>query len=63
MKFYDTIEVNKMAEKWEIWDEKEEAAKSKEETKKLYLKGSTSGSMSLKRKQVRRCQWKRYGIM
>ena len=56
MKFYDTIEVNKVAEKWEIWDEKEEAAKSKEETKKLYLKGSTSGSMSLKRKQVRRCQ-------
>ena len=29
------IEVKKVAEEWEIWDEKEKIAKSKEETKKL----------------------------
>jgi len=30
-----TAEVRKVAEKWEIWDEEEEAAKSEEEAKKL----------------------------
>ena len=30
-----TIEVKKVAEEWEIWDEKEEAAKSEVEAKKL----------------------------
>ena len=29
------VEVRKVAEEWEIWDEKEEAAKSEEEAKKL----------------------------
>jgi len=29
------VEVRKIAEDWEIWDEEEEAAKSEEETKKL----------------------------
>jgi len=30
-----TVEVRKVAEEWEIWDEEEEAAKSEEEAKKL----------------------------
>jgi len=30
-----TVEVRRVAEEWEIWDEEEEAAKSEEETKKL----------------------------
>ena len=30
-----TIEVKKVAEEWEIWDEEEEAAKSEAEAKKL----------------------------
>ena len=30
-----TIEVKKVAEEWEIWDEEEEAAKSEVEAKKL----------------------------
>jgi len=30
-----TMEVKKVAEEWEIWDEEEEAAKSEEEAKKL----------------------------
>jgi len=30
-----TVEVRKIAEDWEIWDEEEEAAKSEEEAKKL----------------------------
>jgi len=30
-----TMEIKKMAEEWEIWDEKEEVAKSEEEAKKL----------------------------
>jgi len=29
------IEIKKVAEEWEIWDEKEEAAKSEAEAKKL----------------------------
>ena len=29
------MEVKKVAEEWEIWDEEEEAAKSEEEAKKL----------------------------
>ena len=29
------MEVKKIVEEWEIWGEEEEAAKSKEETKKL----------------------------
>ena len=29
------IEVKKVAEEWEIWDEEEEVAKSEEEEKKL----------------------------
>ena len=32
-----TMEVKKVAEEWEIWDEKEEAAKSEAEAKKLVL--------------------------
>ena len=32
-----TVEVRKVVEEWEIWDEKEEAAKSEEEAKKLVL--------------------------
>jgi len=31
------MEVKKVAEKWKIWDEGEEAAKSEEEAKKLGL--------------------------
>ena len=31
------MEVKKVAEKWKIWDEGEEAAKSEEEAKKLVL--------------------------
>ena len=31
------MEVRKVAEEWEIWDEEEEAAKSEEEAKKLVL--------------------------
>jgi len=30
-----TVEVRKVTEEWEIWDEEEEAAKSEEEAKKL----------------------------
>jgi len=30
-----TIEIKKVAKKWEIWDEEEKAAKSEAETKKL----------------------------
>ena len=30
-----TMEVNKVAEEWEIWDEEEKVAKSEEEAKKL----------------------------
>jgi len=30
-----TIEIKKVAEKWEIWDEKEEVARSEKETNKL----------------------------
>ena len=37
MKFCDTIEVNKVAEKWNIWDEEKEVAKSEEVAKKLLL--------------------------
>ena len=33
-----TIEVKKVAKEWEIWDEKEEVAKSEAEAKKLVLK-------------------------
>jgi len=29
------VEIRKVAEEWEIWDEEEEAAKSEEEAKKL----------------------------
>ena len=32
-----TVEVKKVAEKWEIWDEEEEAIRLKEEVKKLVL--------------------------
>jgi len=32
-----TVEVKRVAEKWEIWDEKEEATRSEEEAKKLVL--------------------------
>ena len=32
-----TIEVKKVAEEWEIWDEEEEAVKSEAEAKKLVL--------------------------
>jgi len=32
-----TVEVKRVAEEWEIWDEKEEAARSEEEAKKLVL--------------------------
>ena len=32
------MEVKKVAEEWEIWDEEEEAAKSEEEAKKLVSK-------------------------
>ena len=31
------MEVKKVAEKWEIWDEEEEAARSEEEAKKIVL--------------------------
>jgi len=31
------MEIKKVAEEWEIWDEKEKAAKSKAEAKKLVL--------------------------
>ena len=31
------MEVRKVVEKWEIWDEEEEAAKSEAEAKKLVL--------------------------
>jgi len=33
-----TVEVRKVAEEWEIWDEEEEAAKSEVKAKKLVLK-------------------------
>jgi len=29
------VEIKRVAEEWEIWDEEEEAARSKEEVKKL----------------------------
>ena len=32
-----TIEIKKIAEEWEIWDNKEEVAKSEKEAKKLVL--------------------------
>jgi len=32
-----TVEVRKVAEEWEIWDEEEEAVRSEEEAKKLVL--------------------------
>jgi len=32
-----TVEVRKVVEEWEIWDEEEEAARSEEEAKKLVL--------------------------
>ena len=35
MKKEGTMKVKKIAEEWKIWDEEEEAAKSKEEVKKL----------------------------
>ena len=31
------MDVKRVAEKWEIWDEEEEAAKSETETRKLVL--------------------------
>ena len=31
------IDVKKIVEKWEIWDEEEEAVRSEEEVKKLVL--------------------------
>jgi len=43
------MKVKKVVEEWEIWSEEKEVVKSKEETKKnWFLKGFTSGSMSLK---------------
>ena len=35
LKTRTTVEVRKVVEKWEIWDEEEEAAKSEMEAKKL----------------------------
>ena len=32
------MKVKKVAEEWEIWDEKEEAARSEEKVKKMVLK-------------------------
>ena len=32
------VEIKRVAEEWEIWDEKEEAARSEEEAKELVLK-------------------------
>ena len=32
------MQINKVAEEWEIWDKEEEAAKSEEEAKKLVPK-------------------------
>jgi len=32
-----TMEVKKVAKEWEIWDEKEEVARSEEEAKKMVL--------------------------
>ena len=43
------MEVNKVAEEWEIWDEKEEVEKSEEETKKIGIS---------KVLQVDLCLWK-----
>ena len=31
------MQINKVAEKWEIWDDNDEAAKSEAEAKKLVL--------------------------
>ena len=47
------MEVNKVAEEQEIWDEEEEVAKSVEEAKKMVV--STSESISLVRKPVKEC--------
>jgi len=44
-----------VAEKWEIWNEKEESAKSEEEAKKLISQRFYKWIMSLEKKQARRC--------
>jgi len=59
------MKVKKVIEEWEIWNKVEKAAKSKEEANKLiwFLKGFTNEFMSLKRKQVKEYQQKKYEIM
>jgi len=49
------MEVKRVAEEWEIWDKKEETAKSEEE-KKLVSENSINEFMCLERKQVKECQ-------
>ena len=34
----ETVEVKRIVEEWEIWDEEEEAARLEEEVRKLVLK-------------------------
>jgi len=46
------MEVRKVIEEWEIWNEEKEAVKSEKEVKKLVSKNSISGFMFLGKRQV-----------
>ena len=49
-----TVEVRKVAEEWEIWDEEEEAAKSEAEAKKLVLERFHKWIKVFEKKQLER---------
>jgi len=48
------VEVRKVVEEWKIWDEKEEAAKSEAEAKKLVLEGFHKWIKVFGKKQLER---------
>ena len=58
-----TMEVKRMAEEWEIWDEEEEAAKSEVDAKKLVPEKFHKWIKSLARNSRRGCPQGRLGIM
>ena len=49
-----TMEIKKVAEKWEIWDEEEETAKSEAEAKKLVLEKFHKWIKVFRKKQLER---------
>ena len=48
------MEVKKVAEEWEIWDEEEEVAKSETEAKKLVLEKFHRWIKMFRKKQLKR---------